>query len=154
MLWVLGASRRCPSSMSIFSTQIMISVNALALLYTKNCFLNVRFLVVIMQFNVTITTNCLALTRCIKVSYVEGNEWARNLFSVPPVYFVSTVLSTFGCGCVKCSILLWRDYWLNEHAIHEKCVEYGLDASFDKILWPNSSHLNNFSLSGLLWLIL
>jgi hypothetical protein len=49
------------------------------LLYCYTC-TSVRFIAAITEFQVTVTTNSWALTRCIHVSYVVGHERVCSIF--------------------------------------------------------------------------
>jgi hypothetical protein len=72
-------------------------------LYIK-MFCNLRFIIVMLQFQFTIATNCQALTRCMKVSYVEGQEGASSLL-FQCIVSILRVLIVFWCVYVRCSIL-------------------------------------------------
>jgi hypothetical protein len=45
----------------------------------ETVFVNVRYTAAFMQFRVTIVTNCVALTDCMKVSYVVNHELESSL---------------------------------------------------------------------------
>jgi hypothetical protein len=57
---------------------------------TQKQFINVRFLIVIVQFKASIATNVQGLTYFVNVSYVEGHKRESNLsFSLDHLYSVT-----------------------------------------------------------------
>jgi hypothetical protein len=57
----------------------------------KISFVSVRFITVTTQIQVTMATNCRALTSIIHINYVVGHEGARSLFVNVIFYSMSAV---------------------------------------------------------------
>jgi hypothetical protein len=70
---------------------------------------SMRFVTVITQFQVTVVTNCRALTYCVNVIYVVCQERASSLF-FQYILSILWILIKCWCGYVKCiiSIIIWR----------------------------------------------